>query len=203
MTFSTRLWYIGCDLLITMYMKKIPYEEFTHGRRGRAVTKDGGVLDGVISKLPTGDVFICHNYSKYYNGDYMVTDKFGYEYVHELVEIGQDWEEGDYQITHIEFKEKTLEDISSGDIIKSNNETYARVYQVAHPIVFITGWFNSIEDVPLIDSGEAYVETRTFGFLKKHGCSVIEGEKNGQMEVTLEEIAKKFGVPIETLRIKD
>lgn len=158
-------------------------EKIGAGNRVRTKIKDKEIEDAKL-QYERGAWYICQNQK---NGG-SCRNKLGYKYSWIVVD---DYEAG--KIEYLEPYTKTLADLEEGDLIKWEGDTH-KVLGRAGSVVFLS---NAI-DHDKHNCSIAWME------LEKKGVTIIQPEPvEDTIEVTLEQIAEKMGIPTDKLRIKE
>jgi len=161
--------------------KKIPYSQFKHGQRCTCEIDGKKVTDARIHIDPDGDVYIvqegkdriCVSSDK---GTYFDSSK-----------------EEDYFVDNLTLLPRTIEDVEEGDEIVSKDVGERKVLGRCGQIVFLGRLL----------SNDAYENTYSIHDLKFRGYTIKFAERNSKLvEITMEEIADKFNIPLDQLRIK-
>ncbi len=161
--------------------KKIPYSQFKHGQRCTCEIDGKKVTDARINIDPDGDVYIvqegkdriCVSSDK---GTYFDSSK-----------------EEDYFVANLTLLPRTIEDVEEGDEIVSKDVGERKVLGRCGQIVFLGRLL----------SNDAYENTYSIHDLKFRGYTIKFAERNSKLvEITMEEIADKFNIPLDQLRIK-
>ncbi len=169
--------------------KKIPYSDFKHGQRCTCEIDGQKVTDAKISINGDGSIYICQNIKDGFEAD----DMFGYNYSWKLVNPNKDFKYGEALVTNLTLP-RTIEDVEEGDEIVSKDVGERKVLGRCGQIVFLGRLL----------SNDAYENTYSIHDLKFRGYTIKFAERNSKLvEITMEEIADKFNIPLDQLRIKE
>lgn len=162
-----------------------------HGKRFTA-TISGTKTSGKISYEPECDgLFLCQNDR---DGNY-TRDRLGYKYSW-FIDSSIDPASLESRFSVLDFKittSSTWEDLTVGDKLKDCES--GKIREVAAKIGKI---YILIDENEIASGNYTLKELMTFYSLVQE-----EEEKEELVEVTLEDVAKNMGIPVEKLRIKD
>ena len=159
--------------------KKIPYSQFKHGQRCTCEIDGEKVTDAKIDIDSNGSIYISQegkDRRKVVSGGVHYTEyNFG-------------------NITNLILLPRTIEDVEEGDEIVSKDVGERKVLGRCGQIVFLGRLL----------SNDAYENTYSIHDLKFRGYTIKFAERNSKLvEITMEEIADKFNIPLDQLRIKE
>ena len=181
-------------------MKITEYDQLKHGMKVKVTCisdRHGEVpVVGVVSINRNGDVFVCHDKEQAHG--YEAEDKLGYAHSWEL--YGQDKSVTDGH-KDLETYEKTLDNLEVGDVLVDEDGCFTKVFGVCEQVVFTTSCVEEVED--LIRHHLVY--TWSVAEMKQRGFTIYQPEEeivDGDVIVTLDEIAKLKGVDVSKIKIK-
>lgn len=158
-------------------------KKLKHGQKVKCNIDSSKIDDAKVSIDSNGEIFICQNIKDGCDAD----NKLGYKY---------SWTADSSVVTNlITVVDKTnLEDMEVGDILIDTYNNESKVLAICGQ-AFLTTSTN------LIDASRGWY---SFQEAKNKGCKFKDTPKEENLvKLTLEEIAKKLSIPVDTLRIKD
>ena len=160
-------------------MKNLKEKDF---REGLSITCkiERTKIDDAKLRYENENWFVCQNIKNGSDCD----NKLGYKY---------SWIVNDCNVTDIQIKHRTIDDLEEGDIIENNEVNKRKVLGVCGKVVFISIYSNYNKV-----SGGMY----TIEEYKESGYKLVQPEEEETI-LTREEIAKKFGIEnVKHLKIK-
>lgn len=163
--------------------------KFKHGDRVTCKINGKEISDARISIGSSGAHYICQNIMM----EMTAKEQFGYR---SAWFFNVDSPESD-GVTELKLKERTIKShpLEEGDVLFDLNDTKAKVLGVCGKVVFLS-YRTDFESVCYFRTQKELV---TSGW-KLYRPTTTEQEIK---EVTLDEVAKALGIPVEKLRIKD
>lgn len=158
-------------------------KKLKHGQKVKCTINGSKIDDAKISIDSDRQMFICQHIKDGCDAD----NKFGYKY---------SWTADSPSVTNLRtVVDKTnLEDMEVGDILIDKHNGEFKVLAICGQAFLTTG-------SNLIDASR---EWYSFQEATNKGCKFKDTPKEENLvELTLEEIAKKLCIPVDTLRIKD
>lgn len=182
-------------------MKITKYNQLKHGMKVKVTCISGEhgevPVVGKISINESGRVFVCHDDERADGRE--ADDKLGYKYSWYVYTSDR---ESCGSHKDLETYEKTLDDLEEGDVLVGDDGDFTKVLGVCGQVVFITGYERSIEQL----NSNTHHSTWTVPQLKEAGFTVYQPEEeivDGDVIVTLDEIAKLKGVDVSKIKIKE
>lgn len=169
--------------------KKIPYSAFKHGQRCTCEIDGKKVSDARINIDPHGDVYIVQEGKDRIcisteNGTYFDSSK-----------------EEDYFVANLVLLPRTIEDVEEGDITINEDGDERKVLGRCGQVVFLS----KVDKFQYLSQELCTItELKGYGWTIKQDTPLKDVEHIGKSyEFTMQEVADKFGVPVERLRIKE
>ena len=161
-------------------MKNLKEKDF---REGLSITCkiEGTKIDDAKLHLEYGFWHVCQNIKNGLGCD----NKLGYKY---------SWIVNDCNVTDIQIKHRTIDDLEEGDII-INNYNKRKVLGVCGKIYFISYYygFSQVSNI---------IYTYTIVGLKEKGYKLVQPEEEKETILTMSEVAELVGVDVKHLKIK-
>lgn len=163
--------------------------KFKHGDRVTCKIDGMEITDARISVERGGSNYICQNVLT----GTIASEQFGYKYAW-FFNVDSPQDEG---VTELKLKERTIKShpLEEGDVLFDLKDTKAKVLGVCGKVVFLS-YRTDFESVSHFRTQKELVAS---GW-RLYRTTTTEQEIK---EVTLDEVAKALGIPVEKLRIKD
>jgi len=155
-------------------MKKIKYSQFKHGQRCTCEIEHIKITDARISNSESDVIYICQN-EKGLTRPWL--DKLGYEQSWYLVGEGEDFEDGDSNVTNLVLlneKPRTIDDVQKGDVI-TDGKSFRVVFERLGDVVFASGVWEEDRDKEFVEeckAGKIFTLTYHVNQLKKDGYKI-------------------------------
>ena len=175
-------------------MKITEYDQLKHGMKVKFKEHNLDIATGKIA-LHAGDAYFCSNDENYMAFNPFHND-FGFKYDLLFVFGGSN-----PTIEFIETCEKTLDNLEVGDVLVDEDGCFTKVFGVCEQVVFTTACAEEVED--LIRYHLVY--TWSVAEMKQRGFTIYQPEEeivDGDVIVTLDDIAKLKGVDVSKIKIK-
>lgn len=186
---------MGIHIGITFYyfsMKLAKYSQLKHGMKVLCEIDGKEIKDAKISIDEDGRVYVCQNVKDGFDAE----DKLGYKYSWILSYEGEDIEDWDDNVKNLRTAEKTLDDFSTleiGDVLVDRDGDERTILDVREKIIGLSN----------LSHGERYGNFYTKDDLDYYGCKLKEQpEEDETVELTMDEIAEKFGIDVKKLKVK-
>lgn len=161
---------------------------YTHGQKVMCEIEGVKITDARISINENGRIFICQNEMNGLDAD----NKLGYKYSHCIFE-GTERQLFNNFVTNLRPAEKSFDYPEVGDEYVDKDGDSRFVLGVAGRVIFLSSSYDK-NLIGTYSTKEKFVE---LGFTIKQPAPTEE-----VLEVTLDEVAEKFGVDVTKLKVK-
>lgn len=173
-------------------MELTKYSQLRHGMKVWCEIHGTEIKDVKISIDEGGAAYVCQNVVPGVNAQ----NKLGYKYSWVFADKDEDIEEWECGVKNLRTAEKTLDDFSTleiGDVLVDRDGDERTILDVREKIVGLS----------TLGDGERFGVFCTKAELDNLGYKLKEEPKEDEaVELTMDEIAKRFGIDVEKLKVK-